>query len=229
MKNLNVIAVAALTALTITSCKNEAKDNAQKNVDHYVAFVDSVNNLDAAERSANWEAIASEYDVKKTAADSAVVVLGDEAKTEKVNESNAKYDGVKAAAEADAKAKAEAAAATAAPAGGGLADTLFGPGVVVGDDMKFAWVNKDNILSVYQKFYETFDANKDAYSRQDLDKIKAWYEALDARKNTVEKEGLSSSDNTKIAGLKLKFAPKFKWERLTAKGEENDKAKKEAN
>jgi hypothetical protein len=32
------------------------------------------------------------------------------------------------------------------------------------------------------------------------------YEALDSRKNTVE-EGLSSSDNGKIASLKLTFAP----------------------
>jgi len=231
MKNLNVIAVAALTALSITSCKNEAKENAEKNVDHYVTFVDSVNNLDAAERAANWDAIASEYEMRRTAADSAAVVLGsDDKATERLNESNAKYDGVKAAAEAEAKAKADAAAsASTATTGGGLADTLFGPGAVVGNDMAFAWVNKDNILSVYQKFYETFDANKDAYSRQDLDKIKAWYEALDTRKNTVEKEGLSSSDNGKIASLKLKFAPKFKWERLTAKGEENDDAKKAAN
>lgn len=231
MKNLNVVAVAALTALTITSCKNEAKMNAEKNVDQYVAFVDSVNNLDAAERTANWEAIANEYDAKKAAADSAVVVIGTDEKTDaKINESNAKYDGVKAAAEADAKAKAEAAAATqTAATGGSLADALFGAGTVVGNDMTFKWVNKDNILSVYQKFYETFDANKDNYSRQDLDKIKAWYEALDTRKNTVEKEGLSSSDNGKIATLKLKFAPKFKWERLTAKGEENDDAKKAAN
>lgn len=231
MKNLNVIAVAALTALTISSCKNEAKDNAQKNVDHYVVFVDSINNLDAAERTANWDAIAAEYEARKIAADSAVVVLGDEKTTEKINESNAKYDGVKAAAEAEAKAKADAAAATetAGATGGSLADALFGAGTVVGNDMTFAWVNKDNILSVYQKFYETFDANKDSYSRQDLDKIKGWYEALDNRKNTVEKEGLSSSDNGKIANLKLKFAPKFKWERLTAKGEENDDAKKAAN
>ena len=95
--------------------------------------------------------------------------------------------------------------------------------------MTFAWVNKDNILKVYTNFYETFKANKDSYSRQDLDKIKAYYEALDSRKNTVEKEGLSSSDNNDIAKLKIKFAPMFKWERITAKGEENKEAKEKAN
>jgi hypothetical protein len=33
----------------------------------------------------------------------------------------------------------------------------------------------------------------------------------------------------KIAEIKLKFAPMFKWDRLTAKGEENEEAKKSAN
>jgi hypothetical protein len=51
------------------------------------------------------------------------------------------------------------------------------------------------------------------------------YEALDSRKNTVEKEGLTSSDNRKIAGLKLKFAPMYTLNRMGAKSEEMEKAK----
>src|SRR5690606_3665157 len=99
-------------------------------------------------------------------------------------------------------------------------------GSQMGSDMNFDWVNKDNILKVYNDFYNEFDENKDNYSREDFDEIKAMYEALDARKNTVEKEGLSSSDNRKIAELKLKFAPKFKWNRMGAKADENEDAKK---
>ena len=72
-----------------------------------------------------------------------------------------------------------------------------------GGDMKFAWINKDNILSVYQNFVDTVDKNKDGYSREDWDEIKLMYEALDSRKNTVEKEGLTSANNNKIAALKL--------------------------
>jgi len=52
------------------------------------------------------------------------------------------------------------------------------------------------------------------------------YEALDSRKNTVEKEGLTSEDNRKIAGLKLKFAPMYTLNRMGAKSEENKAAKK---
>jgi hypothetical protein len=52
------------------------------------------------------------------------------------------------------------------------------------------------------------------------------YEALDSRKNTVEKEGLSSKDNLKIAGLKIKFAAMAKVNRVGAKGDEMAEAKK---
>lgn len=228
MKRFNLALGAVLIAAGLTSCKDEKKEMAKTEVDHYVVFVDSVNDLDAAERAANWAAIEAEYQARVAEADAALTTLENDADAQKrINDSKSKYDGVKMQAESEAKAKAEAAATPAA--GNPMADAFFGAGNVVGNDMTFAWVNKDNILSVYQKFYETFDANKDSYSRQDLDKVKAWYEALDNRKNTVEKEGLSSSDNGKIASLKLKFAPKFRWERMTAKGEENQDAKDKAN
>ena len=233
MKNLKLALGAAVIVAGFASCKNEAKDTAEKNVDHYVVFVDSVNSLDAAERSANWAAIEAEYQARAAEAEAALAALENDAKAqERINETKSKYEGVKTAAEADAKMKMEkeAAAANPAPAAGGsMADMYFGTGNVVGNDMKFAWVNKDNILSVYQKFVDTFDANHESYSRQDFDKVKAWYEALDNRKNTVEKEGLTGPDNRKIAALKLEFAPKFKWERMTAKSDENKAAKDAAN
>jgi hypothetical protein len=227
MKNFKLVLGAAIVAASFASCKDEAKVTAEKHVDHYVVYVDSVNNLSAEARLANWQAIQSGYEARLAEAEASLATLENDAETQKkIDESKSKYDGVKQQAEAEA---AKAQAATAPAAGNPMADAFFGAGNVVGNDMTFAWVNKDNILSVYQKFYETFKANKDSYSRQDLDKVKAWYEALDTRKNTVEKEGLSSDDNGKIASLKLKFAPSFRWERMTAKGEENEDAKDKAN
>jgi hypothetical protein len=231
MKRLNLVLGAAVVAAGFASCKNEKETMAEKNVDRYVVYVDSINGLDAAERSANWAAIDAEYQARMAEADAAIAELKDNAEAQKrIEESRTKYTAVKSAAEAEA-AKAEAAAtpAPAAATGGSLSDAFFGPGNVVGNDMKFAWVNKDNILGVYQKFVDNFNANKDSYSRQDFDKIKAWYEALDTRKNTVEKEGLSGEDNRKIAALKTGFAPKFKWERMTSKSDENAAAKDAAN
>ena len=105
-----------------------------------------------------------------------------------------------------------------------LRNALFGEGKI-GDDMNFDWVNKDNILAVYDQFVSAADTNKDNYSREDWDEIKLMYEALDSRKNTVEKEGLTSADNKKIAGLKLKFAPMLTFNRMGAKTEEMQEAK----
>lgn len=227
MKKVQLVLGAAVIAFGFTSCKSETEKTAEKNVDRYVTYVDSINNLDAAERSANWAAIEEGYQARLAEADAALAEMKDNAKAqERVTESRSKYDGVKTAAESDAQAKAEADAQAAAPVGGNtLADAYFGAGNVVGNDMTFAWVNKDNILGVYQKFVDTYKANKDSYSRQDFDKIKAWYEALDTRKNTVEKEGLTPENNRKIAALKVEFAPMFKWDRITAKGDENAAAK----
>ena len=139
------------------------------------------------------------------------------AETERINASKMKYE----------EFKTEMAATLAPPVSAKqqLRNALFGEGKI-GDDMSFAWVNAQNIHSVYQQFVHTVEDNKDSYSREDWDEIKLMYEALDSRKNTVEKEGLSSEDNRKIAGLKLKFAPMYTVNRMGAKSEETAAAKK---
>jgi hypothetical protein len=105
-----------------------------------------------------------------------------------------------------------------------LRNALFGEGKI-GDDMNFNWVNASNIHRVYQQFIHTAEDHKDSYSREDWDEVKLMYEALDSRKNTVEKEGLTAEDNRKIAGLKFKFAPMLKLNRMGAKSEEMKEAK----
>jgi hypothetical protein len=105
-----------------------------------------------------------------------------------------------------------------------LRDRLFGAGKI-GDDMSFAWVNKDNILKTYETFFQSYKDNKEDFSREDYDEIKLMYEALDSRKNTVEKEGLTSDDNSSIASIKLKFGPMFKLNRMGAKSRETAEAK----
>ena len=134
----------------------------------------------------------------------------------RIDASNAKYEAL--------KAKLEAANQAAISPKQQLRNALFGEGKI-GDDMSFAWVNKDNILATFKTFTQTVENNKDAYTREDWDEIKLLYEALGTRKNTVEKEGLSSSDNNEIAGIKIKFAPMLKVNRMGAKAEENAAAK----
>lgn len=228
MKKINLFAGAAIIALAFSSCKSESEKQAEMTVDSYEKYVDSVSNVAVADAKANWQSIETSYNERTADAEAALASMNDKtAAEERLEKSKAKYAELKAKMEAEAAQEAKEADAIAAANPDRkqiLRDAYFGAGRI-GEDMNFSWVNKDNILKVYNDFYNEFDKNKDTYSREDFDEIKAMYEALDAHKNTVEKEGLSSRDNGKIAELKLKFAPKFKWERMGAKAEENQKAK----
>ncbi|KQS47419.1 MULTISPECIES: hypothetical protein [Flavobacterium] len=225
MKRINLFLGSAIIAVAFASCKSENEKQAEKTVDAYEKYVDSVTNVAVADAKANWQSIEVSYNQKTADAEAALAEMKDKANAEaRLEKSKAKYAGLKSKLEAEAQAEKEAQAANPANRKQLLRDAYFGAGKI-GEDMDFSWVNKDNILRVYNDFYNEFDKNKDTYSREDFDEIKAMYEALDAHKNKVEKEGLSSKDNLKIAELKFKFAPKFKWERMGAKAEENKKAK----
>lgn len=219
MKNIKITAVIALMALGFTSCKDEKQEKAQRTIDSYVTYVDSVKNVKAEDLKENWNAVEAEYDRRAAEASLALADIKDNAvQTEKINTSKAKYE--------DFKNEMTTLLAPPAPSPKQqLRNALFGEGKI-GDDMSFSWVNAQNIHSVYQQFVHTVENNKDSYSREDWDEIKLLYEALDSRKNTVEKEGLSSEDNRKIAGLKIKFAPMYTVNRMGAKSEENKEAKK---
>ena len=90
--------------------------------------------------------------------------------------------------------------------------------------MKFDYVTADNIHDVYKNFVNTVADNKDNFTREDWDEIKVLYEALDSRKNAVEKD-LKTADNLKIAQLKIRFAAIKSLNRGGSKVVENEKAK----
>lgn len=218
MKNIQLVSGFALLALSLTSCKDEKQENAKKTIDSYVTYVDSVKNVAADDLKADWKDVDAEYNRRAENAQLALADIKDNtAETEKINTSKVKYE----------EFKNEMAKVLAPPVSPKqqLRNALFGEGKI-GEDMSFNWVNAQNIHSVYQQFVHTVENNKDSYSREDWDEIKLMYEALDSRKNTVEKEGLTSSDNRKIAGLKLKFAPMYTLNRMGAKSEETAAAKK---
>lgn len=221
-KSVFTIGILAV-ALGFTSCKDEKKEQSERSVTTYTTYVDSIGNVSADDAKANWDAIDAEYQVRISAAEASAAE--DEAYRERVAASKAKYEALKAKYQAEREA-ADAASKTVSPKQS-VRNTLFGEGKI-GDDMNFSWVNKDNILQVYQDFYDAYKANKENFSREDYDEVKLLYEALDARKNTVEKEGLSSEDNNKIASIKFRFAPMFKVNRIGAKADENQDAKDKA-
>lgn len=220
-KSVYTVGILAMVAMGFTSCKDEKQAQAEKTVNNYVVYVDSLDNVAADDAKANWSTIDAGYQKRASEAEMSVTDAKDnEALKEKLAVSKAKYEAL--------KAKYQAEEAVAKPVVKNpnqlLRDRFFGEGKV-GEDMSFAWVNKDNILKVYDEFFQSYKDNKGDFSREDYDEVKLIYEALDSRKNTVEKEGLSAEDNNKIASIKFKFAPMFKINRIGAKARENEEAK----
>ena len=225
MKNTKLVLGLAVIAIGFTSCKDEKAEQAEKKVDTYVMYVDSLGNVTAEDAKSNWEGIEAAYLIRSGEAEAAIANMKDNVEAQaRLDASRAKYEALRAKYEVQ-KAEAEVAVAAAAPnPKQQLRNALFGEGKM-GEDMNFNWVNATNIHNVYQQFVHTAEDNKDRYSREDWDEIKVMYEALDSRKNTVEKEGLSSEDNRKIAGLKAKFGPMYTLNRMGAKSGEMKRAK----
>lgn len=219
MKTRNLCFGIALIALGFASCKGEKEVEAEKAVDNYVVYVDSIEKISTEDAQKNWEGIDAAYQLRVSEAEANLANLKDSVKAqERIIASKGKYEGFRT------KILVKTVAPPVVSSKQKLRNTLFGE-AKIGDDMSFAWVNAANIHDVYQTFIHTAENNKDSYSREDWDEIKLMYEALDSRKNTVEKEGLSKEDNLKIAGLKIKFALMLKINRMGAKSEEMKDAK----
>ena len=220
MKSNSLFIGIAMVAIIMTSCKDEKSEQAEKSVQNFVVYTDSIDGVETQEAQKNWDAIESAYQSRVTEAETALKDMKDQqAAQEKIDAGKTKYATYKANVQTQMSVNMKPNPKQQ------LRNALFGEGKI-GDDMNFAWVNKDNIHDVYQQFVHTAEDNKDNYTREDWDEVKLMYEALDSRKNTVEKEGLSSKDNLKIAGLKIKFAAMAKVNRVGAKGDEMAEAKK---
>ncbi len=221
MKNLKITLGLLVVAVSLTACTDEKELQAKKDVAMYTNYVDSVSNIEMETAANEWNEIEKDYDRLKMNAENSLTGV-EESKNlkESIDNATVRYEEYKVKVVSE-KEKADMENTKIS-----IRKTLLGEGYDGSSDMTFTWVNKDNILSVYDNLVTTVEKNKDSYSREDWDEIKLIYEALDSRKNTVEKEGLSSEDNRKIAALKLRFAPMYTVNRMGAKSEENQEAKK---
>ncbi|MEN3322851.1 hypothetical protein VP395_03870 [Mariniflexile soesokkakense] len=220
MKTLKITLGIVAASVMLVACTDSQKEMAQEKIDSYEAYIDSVSQVAADKAAENWEAIEANYQEMKAETNNAIASVKESADLQmEIDESTLKYETFKAEVIAEHERK------EAENSKKMMRQSLLGSHYT-GDDMKFEWINKDNILDVYQNFVDTVDKNKDSYSREDWDEIKLIYEAIDTRKNTVENEGLSSADNRKIAALKLKFSAMYTFNRMGAKSDENAEAKK---
>jgi len=229
-KNVLKAGLFSMILVGMGSCVSKEKELADKRINELESFVDSLKMVTAEERQANWDDIVADYEAKQILANEALLNLEATDKTtsqEKVNASNAKYAELKVTVISKNETEPAFVKNTKPQklsASQLLRDRLFGSGKI-GSDMNFNWVNKTNILSVYDTFFNSYKKNKSDFSREDYDEIKLMFEALDSRKNTVEKEGLSAEDNMKISSIKVKFLPMFKVNRVGAKSRENKESK----
>jgi len=224
-KGVSKFMVFSMMLMTIVSCKNEEKELADKRISELEHYVDSLKTIDEMAINDNWNQIASSYDKKSFAAQDALSSLDEKDRTpiqERMDSYAVVYNEIKSNVES--KKVVLPSADISISLSQRLRDRFFGAGKI-GEDMSFGWVNKDNILKTYETFFQSYKDNKSDFSREDYDEVKLMYEALDNRKNTVEKEGLTSEDNSKIASIKLKFGPMFKVNRMGAKSRETANSK----
>jgi hypothetical protein len=224
MTKTQLMMAAAMVTMGFTAC--DAKKETE-HVEVLTTYVDSVEGITPVYTIENWSAIDAGYQLRLTEAEAEYAALDAEAKA-KADASKAKYDALKAKYELklkenEAAATMQATANTAPNFRKVLRDRLFGEGKI-GDDMQFGFVTGANILGIYQNFVDAVDNNKNNYTREDWDEINVLYEALDTRKNAVEKD-LKTSDNLKIAGLKIKYAAINSTHRGGTKVKENTEAK----
>lgn len=224
MKKVKLVSIVVLVISGFIAC-NTAPTKAQQDAANLNDYVDSVENLTPVYTMAYWSELDNGYRVRVIKANNAMVTLeaSDKAELEK---SKAQYAVLKNTYEIKIREAEGTATYTTPDFRQVLRNKLFGEGVV-GSDMSFAFATASNLLSIYRNFVNTVADNKDNYSREDWDEIKVLYEALDTRKNTVEKE-LPKGDNNKIAGLKIRFSFIKATNRGGTKGAENKAAKEKA-
>lgn len=212
----------SVVLIAVTSCNQKENKEADQRIVALETYVDSLKTVSDDEIEANWTAIGQEYEKRNAQASEALEEQDEKIKTAlqvRIDASNTQYDQLKAKLESLRTEVAQKLNPSQS-----LRNRMFGAGKI-GADMNFDWVNKSNILKVYENFFQAYKDNKSDFTREDYDEIKIMYEALDNRKNTVEKEGLSSADNLKIGAIKIKFGPMFKVNRMGAKARESAEAK----
>ena len=225
MTKTKLLIAAAIVSVGFTACNNENKE-AKQDAEMLNMYVDSVENATPVYTVANWTAIDNGYQERATRAEKNLAALSAEEKA-KAEASKARYEALKAKYELAIKEQEMKAAMQPANTAPNfrkvLRDRLFGEGKI-GDDMQFAFVTGANILGIYQNFVDAVADNKKNYTREDWDEINVLYEALDTRKNAVEKD-LKTADNLKIAGLKIRFASIASTHRGGTKVKENTESK----
>ncbi|MHA4842534.1 DUF6565 domain-containing protein [Flavitalea antarctica] len=220
MKISNLLAATAIVCFGFTACDSNDDNEIERDLSRLDSYLDSVKSVTPVYSEEGWATIKTEYNRTIDKIQVAGKELSSDA-NKKLEEVKAEYNKLKDDYEVKIRDKKNEAAASDYKVT--LRRSLFGD-EQVGSDMQFNWVTAKNALSVYDRFVNTVKENREKYSREDWDEIKTLYEALDTRKNEIEKD-LPTNDNLKIAKLKVQFAGLKAVRRPASKIGENEEAK----
>ncbi len=223
-----IIIFSSVALLLNTSCNKKENENSGNASQELKMYVDSVKTVSVDNRD-SWANIESNYQMKLAKAEAEA---NDETEKNRIAESKKDFQEYKDKNNTDtsmlSETTSDANENTVDPKSLSkkqeIRDALFGQGKL-GQDIKFDWVTSKNILGVYENFVASVKKNKANYSREDWDEVKVLYEALDTRKNEVEKD-LATKDNLQIAKRKVEFASYETIDRPMSKVKENEEAKK---
>jgi hypothetical protein len=233
MKKIKWLFVTTTLALGFAACNVNNKETAKTDAGKLIAYVDSIQSLIPLYTDSFWVILNNGYQERALRAEKSLSDLT-AADKQQLQLSKAKFEKLKESYTVNIKLANEkngpvTGLGTPSPVTGTkdyrsiLRKRLFGEGII-GSDMKINNVTAANLLNVYSNFVNTVADNRNNYTREDWDEIKVLYEALDTRKNAVEKD-LKAADNLKIAGLKVRFASIKGVHRSATKGPENEAVK----
>jgi hypothetical protein len=189
-----VSSIMGLLLLSTIACTGPNRE-AEKEVKQLRHYVDSVEQThqDYYEDEMYWAAADQYYTTKQSELDMKMADLSLQAQSD-YKKLKADYAALKAKYDAEkAKRKTQMT----------LFNSLYHD-IKTGDDTRLLFMTPANAAMIYETFVTTVDNNKEVYSREDWNEIKAFYVAMNTRKDTIEKT-ISKKDNQKITGQKVKF------------------------
>lgn len=212
-KKMKKLILLAVLAAGFIACNSNKGAEQSVELDNLNAWLDSVSNLENVTVE-QWTSIEGEYAMATMSIDTATM---DESGKVKYTESVSRWEMMKAANMEKMNAEAAAVSVVMTPE---MITEFYGPGIIMANENDYSFMTAENALAIYENFYDRAVFHKDDYTSDQWNLVKAMYEKMDAQKNVVEKEGLKTSDNLKIAKTKAKFVVLFNTNKTEAKIEE---------
>lgn len=206
--------IASFVAASFAACNNATQVESNPAVATASSWVDSIVGLGTAD-SAAWAGYEAAYTTATSGIDTAKLNAEDKAKLAAAAAKWAAYAEAKKAELAAAKT----AATTTTPTVAALAEAATWAGVTMKDDKDFSFLTGANAAGVYDKFLGAIKGRKETdWTTESLANAKAFYEGMDAYKNTIEKD-MGAGDKLKVAASKVKIAGFFAGQKIENKTE----------